>query len=70
VPPPLFWPLSLSALDTSLSGKRGVGGPDITTVSKKLDAPCKSGPSRTKIKNPKAPAATRGEAVRTPGERI
>jgi bifunctional non-homologous end joining protein LigD len=30
-------------------------------VSKKLDAPYKSGPSKTwlKIKNPKAPAATR-----------
>jgi len=30
-------------------------------VSKKLDAPCKSGPSKAwlKIKNPKAPAATR-----------
>ena len=30
-------------------------------VSKKLDAPHKSGPSKTwlKIKNPKAPAATR-----------
>jgi ATP-dependent DNA ligase len=31
-------------------------------VSKKLDAPYKSGPSKAwlKIKNPKAPAATRG----------
>jgi ATP-dependent DNA ligase len=37
--------------------KLGLGG----IVSKKLDAPYKSGPSKAwlKIKNPKAPAATR-----------
>jgi bifunctional non-homologous end joining protein LigD len=37
--------------------KLGLGG----IVSKKLNAPYRSGPSRTwiKVKNPKAPAATR-----------
>ena len=43
-----------------VSGKRGVGGPDMCCF-KKLNAPYKSGSSKAwlKIKNPKAPAATR-----------
>ncbi|HEX9071978.1 MAG TPA: hypothetical protein VF852_08520 [Pseudolabrys sp.] len=45
---------------SDLIGKVGLGG----IVSKKVDAPYRSGPSKSwiKVKNPKAPAATRNLA--------